>query len=497
MKMNSIVFKMMLPLVITSVVVVGMTLVITQTYLRTVIEDIFVNQQVHHLKKIYNLKMENILSKTEQNGLTIANSQTIKKFVESSDAKNGKISDEMKKKLFDMKQLYHLDTIYIAEKSSRNYFNENGFVQVVNTSHKDNQWFLNTLKSKKRFLINADSDITGSLHIWSDAVIGEVNNPIGLAGCGVNIGNIYKMALEDFNKNSADVMILESSNMIEGISNNPKLSHVSLFKSNLPADKISSILSAQKNHQNLVKYRLKNEDRYVLLIPVTKLDWTIVIDFSKEKFLSSLDGVYDRIIIGGIILLILILIIGSWILTYLLSRPLTRISQAVSKFDLVSDFDATEFKNMGYEVDMICNAFKSSSKILRKTVDKHKYNEELLRNIINAAEDMIFFKDEELRYIGCNSAYEKWSLKTLDQIVGKTDQELYPLDIANLHIKIDKMVMKQNKTIITEEKFEKEDGSFVILQVKKSPFYDQDGNLKGLVVVARDMTLIKNMEHDL
>ncbi|MDO8453707.1 MAG: hypothetical protein Q7S59_03950, partial [Sulfurimonas sp.] len=163
--MNSIVFKMMLPLIAITILVVGITLLVTQTYLKKVVEDIFVELKVHHLETIYHLKVENILSNIKNNGVVIANSNDVEKFILSSDAKEGKISNEMKKKLSDLKQLYNLEHIYIAEASSKNYFDENGFVKVVDTANRESDWFLRTLNSKKKFLINADSDIRENLHV--------------------------------------------------------------------------------------------------------------------------------------------------------------------------------------------------------------------------------------------------------------------------------------------------------------------------------------------
>lgn len=497
MNMNSIVFKMMTPLIAITILVVSVTLFVTQTYLKKVVEDIFIELKVHHLKTVYNLKIENILSNIKNNGLVIADSNDVQKFIASRDAKEGKISNEMKKKLFDFKQLYKLEHIYITEVSSKNYFDENGFVKVVDTAEKESEWFLKTLGSQKKFMINVDSDVTGSLHIWSDVVVRDVNNSIGLVGCGMDISSIYKLALEDFEKDNADVIILNSSNTIQGASSNTMLLNKSLVESTLVKEKIQAIQEAKKNHTYLVKYNVNHEYRYLLLIPMNELDFTIVIDFSKEKFLYSFDGIYDRIIMGGVVLLLLLLLVGGWTFTYLISRPLKNISLAVSEFDYKSDFKPKGCKNMGYEVDMICDAFNENSKILRTTIDQYKNSEELLRSIINSADDLIFFKDTEGKYIGCNNAYEKWSLKSLDQIVGKSDRELHTTSVANRHIQTDKQVIAQKKTFILEEEFEKSDGDFAVLQVKKSPFYDKEGKVLGLVVVARDITMIKNMESKL
>ncbi|MFA6136502.1 MAG: ATP-binding protein [Sulfurimonas sp.] len=497
MKMNSIVFKMMSPLIAITILVVGITLFVTQTYLKKVVEDIFIELKVHHLETIYQLKVENILSNIKNNGLVVADSDDVKKFILSSDAKEGKISNEMKKKLSDLKQLYNLEHIYIAEASSKNYFDENGFVRVVDTADKESDWFLKTLNSKKKFLINADSDTRENLHIWVNTLIGDVSNPIGLAGCGMNISSIYQLALEDFEEGSANIIVLDSSNIIQGSSNDKLLLNQPLQTSTLSQEKIVTIKKAQKSGADLVRYHVNDDNRYLLLISVDELGLTIVIDFSKEKFLYSLNGIYDRIIGGGIVLLFLLLLVGGWVFTYLISRPLKNISIAVSEFDYKSDFKPQGCKNMGYEVDMICRAFNENSKILRTTIDQYKNSEELLSSIINSADDLILFKDIEGRYRGCNGVYAKWISKSREQIIGKTDIELHPVERANYYVQMDRQVIAENRTVVEDVESKNDDGSFTILQIKKSPFYDKEGNISGVVVIGRDITIIKNMENDL
>jgi len=496
-KLNSIVFKMMVPLMAVAILVVGITYLVTQTYLKKVVEDVFIDLQAHHLEEIYSLKMENILIEIQSAGTAIAASKEIESFLLSQDAAEGKMSPHMKQKLYDLKQLYKLDMIYVAHAKSRNYFNENGFLRVVNPSDKESGWFLKTLHGKKSFLINTDADFAQSLHIWIDGIVGSEDNPIGLAGGGVDIDNIFEIALGDFHEYSADVTILRGADTLHASSKKDSILNIPLHNSDLSQEKISAIQVAKIRDERLAEYKINAKSRQLIFIPVKKLDWTIIVDFSKDEFLEVLHGIYDRIITGGIILLFLLLLVGTLTFTYLVSRPLAKISSAVGVFDYESDFEIKERKHMSDEFDMIYEAFRKSSALLRKTIDEYKYNEELLKSIINAADDLIFYKDTKNMYLGGNSAYEKWLSKSIDELIGKTDNELYPPDIASYHVKTDKQVVEQKRTILVEERFQKNNGNFVILQVKKSPFYDKDGNVKGVVVVARDMTMIKEMEQSL
>lgn len=498
MKLNSIVFKMMMPLVFITIFVVGVTLVLTQIHLKKVVEDIFIDMQMHHLEELYALKIQNVVSEIKSAGVEIAGSRDVQNFILSKYAQDSKISQEVKQELSDLKKLYKLDTIYILNVESKKFFDENGFIKTLDTSAKENSWFSKILHSQKNFLIDTDVDLAGRLYVRLDRVIGSVSNPVAFVGGKIDVTHIFEIALENFHRNKADVTILTSANIVHASFSNKEVLNIDLHKSGLKKEKISAIEEAKKSNKNLASYVAANgESRNLLLIPIENVNWTIIVDFSKEEFLDSLSGVYDRIIIGGVTLLFLILLIGSMTFAYLVSRPLKKISSAVGEFDYKSDFSMSGYKSLGYELDMIYEAFRKNSVLLRKTIDKHRYNEELLRSIIEAADDLIFYKDTKNIYLGGNSAYEKWSSKNIEEIIGKTDYEMYPEEIANHHVLVDRQVIEQKRTILMEEKFQRDDGSAVILQIKKSPFYDKDGNVMGVVVVARDMTIIKDMEQAL
>lgn len=485
---------MMVPLVAVTILAVGITFLVTQTYLKKVVEDIFIEQQVHHLEEIYSLKMQNILIEVQRAGSAITASKEIEDFLLSQDAANGKMSNGIKQKLLELKKLYRLDTIYVAHAQSKNYFNESGFVRVVDPSSKDSGWFLKTLQAKESFLINTDADFATNLHIWFDGTIHSEHTPIGLAGGGLNIDTIFEMVLEDFYKHDADVTIIRGSDTVYASSKESRVLNLPLQNYDLQKEKIEAIQKAKRDGSHLAEYEIDGKLRQLVFIPIEKLDWMIIVDFSKNEFLKALHGIYDRIIIGGVILLFLLLFVSSLTFTYLISRPLARISSAVGEFDFKSDFKIKECKYMSDELDAIYEAFRKSSALLKKTIDEYRQNEELLKSIIDAADDMIFYKDTKSTYLGCNSTFEKWSSKSVDELVGKNDTELYPKDIADYHIETDRQVIEQKRTFLVEERFQKENGEFTILQIKKSPFYDKDGFIKGIVVVARDMTVVKEME---
>ena len=119
-------------------------------------------------------------------------------------------------------------------------------------------------------------------------------------------------------------------------------------------------------------------------------------------------------------------------------------------------------------------------------------NEELvslLKGILNASPDLIFAKDTSFKYIACNNAFGELIKRSPDEILGFTDAELFHDSAQAKRIRVaDSTLLTTQKIIRIEEWATYPDGRKVLLDTLKSPFYDKQGNLIGLLGVCRDIT---------
>lgn len=56
----------------------------------------------------------------------------------------------------------------------------------------------------------------------------------------------------------------------------------------------------------------------------------------------------------------------------------------------------------------------------------------LLSSVINLIDDLIFYKDENFKYLGCNSAFLTFINKSPAELIGKDDFEIFDHELANL-----------------------------------------------------------------
>ena len=134
----------------------------------------------------------------------------------------------------------------------------------------------------------------------------------------------------------------------------------------------------------------------------------------------------------------------------------------------------------------------------RKLAEEHLQQQTaLLRRILDSIPDLIFFKDVDSVYLGCNPAFEEFAgRKEADQI-GKTDFDFFDPDSARAYREMDQQIMATGQARQTEECVTYPDGRRVLLDTLKTPFYGPDGEILGMVGISRDITARKQSEIDL
>ena len=146
---------------------------------------------------------------------------------------------------------------------------------------------------------------------------------------------------------------------------------------------------------------------------------------------------------------------------------------------------------------------KIASKRLRSQITRRKRVEEVLRKsekkyriLLENLPQRIFHKDRNLVYVSCNKNYaEDLNIKP-DEIVGKTDYDFYPKELAEKYRADDKRVIESGNEEMIEERYI-QDRKEVIVQTVKTPIKDDQGDVIGILGIFWDITERKKAEKKL
>jgi two-component system aerobic respiration control sensor histidine kinase ArcB len=118
----------------------------------------------------------------------------------------------------------------------------------------------------------------------------------------------------------------------------------------------------------------------------------------------------------------------------------------------------------------------------------------LLRSIIDASPDLIYYRNEEGQFAGCNRVAELMTGKTEEQLIGLTPHEVYDQELAQQVVASDQEVLEKNASITEESWLRFADGKRRYFEMRKVPFYALDGTRLGLLAFGRDITERKQAE---
>ncbi|MEY3869136.1 MAG: hypothetical protein RLZZ338_3027 [Cyanobacteriota bacterium] len=133
---------------------------------------------------------------------------------------------------------------------------------------------------------------------------------------------------------------------------------------------------------------------------------------------------------------------------------------------------------------------------LARLQEELKRSKDFLQTVINTIPDPVFVKDKDHRQIVLNKAYCRLTGYSLEQLLAKTDYDLFSPDEAKLLWEQDERVFQSNEECENEEKLTDAKGVVHDLATKRSLHQDARGN-KFLVGVMRDITERKRLEEEL
>ncbi len=133
----------------------------------------------------------------------------------------------------------------------------------------------------------------------------------------------------------------------------------------------------------------------------------------------------------------------------------------------------------------------------KKAENQVKQEKSLLNSMINAIPDLIFYKNKDNIYIGCNDAFCTFNNKKPEEIIGKDDFALFPENIAAQYHETDKKLINEKQVQRTETWESNAENERFLLDTLKVPFTDEDGNALGIVGICRDITRRYKTEIDL
>ncbi len=159
--------------------------------------------------------------------------------------------------------------------------------------------------------------------------------------------------------------------------------------------------------------------------------------------------------------------------------------------------------NFGDEIQQLAHAFDVMALTVKNNIEELTLREQtiarqqgLLKTIMNVTPDFITLQDKNLSYkFASKSFYDHFNCTEAD-VIGKTGFDIFSQRQADQNYHEDMQMLMTGKPLSKEISFKK-GGNLKCMHVFKVPVYDSEENIIGLLMTARDITMLKKYQDQL
>ena len=206
------------------------------------------------------------------------------------------------------------------------------------------------------------------------------------------------------------------------------------------------------------------------------------------------------IVRDGILYTIAAIVVGA-LLAGIMGTRLTRRLHVIQRVAAAIQAGDTSQRALVKGVDeaaVLARAFNGMLDTLARREQALRDSETRQRTLLQTLPDLIWLKDPEGVYLSCNSRFESFFGAAEAAIVGKTDYDFVPRELADLFRENDRKALALDGPHGNEEWVTyADDGHRELLETIKTPMYDADGRLIGVLGIGRDITERKRNQEEL
>ena len=201
-----------------------------------------------------------------------------------------------------------------------------------------------------------------------------------------------------------------------------------------------------------------------------------------------------------------VLLLVTWLIMRRLLTPLAIMTRHVRLLSENPELERHLDTGSADEIGLLARAFNKmidtldrQQQALQEQTGKIEDERALLQTLIDAIPDMIFYKDRNSVYQGCNEAFATSFLgRTKDEVIGRCDHDFEPTaQAAGFFHRNDQEAMSRGDSLRQDFWVTLNDGRLILAETLKAPFRDAVGKVKGVIGISHDITDRRRMEDEL
>ncbi len=152
----------------------------------------------------------------------------------------------------------------------------------------------------------------------------------------------------------------------------------------------------------------------------------------------------------------------------------------------------------GPQVDHVFVMLSHDISVQKQMAGRVQEQQSQLSTLVSAIPDIVVLKSAAGQYLHCNQAFERLIGLDHTQIIGKTAQELVPVERWQQELDSDKQACASTAPVVFEETLKFADGGYAgRFETTKSAIRDVNGMLTGVLCISRDVNERRNARKEI
>lgn len=242
-----------------------------------------------------------------------------------------------------------------------------------------------------------------------------------------------------------------------------------------------NVMAHCDSHKHASDHMKKHSQRFVAKSKISQ--WSVVVDVPEAAYSAPIVKIGGAIAIG-----ILFAVAAGFLGGRVFGQRLTQAVRSLTESSSIPQIQPKIF-----EIEAVRISLRNAFAAKEMSEGALKEREFLNKTLIKYLPLKIFVKDSELNYILCNDLYAKDLGIEPDKIMGKTDYDLHPKELADEFRAIDSEVMENGAIKDWEEKIHSHNKE-IWIHIIKTPFRSDNGDISGVMGIFEDITERKRVE---
>ncbi len=208
-----------------------------------------------------------------------------------------------------------LSVTFIVSNKTLDLYNQEGFYKTLSKDVPRDSWYFDTISSREKFSINIQpSETSDELTAYVNVLIGDVKDPLGVAGVGISLAEVSKELAKFKVSDSSIAYLITEQGGIKAHPDKKYITEIGNIKNisdpNYRKNVVNELL---RQDFGFLEYKDKNgTERMVAFSSIPSTGWKIVIEAPRNELGKGLDKIFviNAIVLVGFVFFVILVLNG-------------------------------------------------------------------------------------------------------------------------------------------------------------------------------------------